>query len=291
MEQDNPKPQSLLYQMVAGKDAVSDLKKIPGGTAILGTDDPVIDSDGEAPLRKHPIASFLMSANTVTNAEFERFTNATGHVTEAERLGRSMVFQSQVANDAEDQGSVFGTEWWHVVEGANWRYPGGGTTPAKPERPVVHVSWRDALAFCAWAGGKLPSEAQWEHAARGSLGDVRYPWGDENPDGIRPRPCNIWQGPFPAYEGPEPGPVSSENFAPNEFGLHHMCGNVWEWTQDVFGNAIGKSPGRRVMKGGSFLCHESYCFRYRIAARIGVVEASTTSHQGFRIVFDTARSR
>ena len=157
---------------------------------------------------------------------------------------------------------------------------------AANDLPVVHVSWRDALAYAIWAGARLPSEAEWEHAARGGLGDVRYPWGDEEPRTSGDRRCNIWHGIFPQHDGPKPGPVAAGAFAPNGHGLYNTCGNVWEWTADTFHNGIGESPGRRTLKGGSFLCHESYCFRYRIAARIGAGEDVTTSHQGFRVAAD-----
>lgn len=115
---------------------------------------------------------------------------------------------------------------------------------------------------------------------------MRYAWGDDDPETGANRCCNIWHGAFPEHEGPKPGTVPADAFAPNGYGLYNVLGNVWEWTADVFNNGIGPDPGRRVLKGGSFLCHQSYCFRYRIAARIGAPTASTTSHQGFRLVCD-----
>lgn len=166
--------------------------------------------------------------------------------------------------------------------------------------PVTHVAWEDARAFAEWAGGRLPREAEWEHAARGGLGDVRFPWGDEEPTDGNVHLANIWQGDFPhkdtgadGYAGP--APVMA--FEPNGYGLHQMAGNVWEWTAEPFrvrgASAAARrinaaSKGRKLLKGGSFLCHRSYCYRYRIAARTGNTPDSTTGHMGFRVVYDRA---
>lgn len=269
---------------------------LAGGLSFVGTDDPVIPSDGEGPPRSVQLQPYAIGATAVTTEQFGAFVEATGYVTDAERQGTSSVFRSQVAGDAVDRGGLFGMEWWRVVEGATWHNPFGARShtqveadhPMVADHPVVHVSWKDASAYAAWAKARLPTEAEWEHAARGGQGDVRYPWGDDDPETGSGRCCNIWHGLFPEHEGPPPGTVPADAFAPNGYGLHNMAGNVWEWTEDVFDNGIGADPGRRILKGGSFLCHRSYCFRYRIPARIGAPTTSTTSHQGFRIVADRA---
>ncbi len=265
---------------------------LQAGTALHGTDNPVIPGDGEAPLRCVSLSAYALGATAVTNEQYAEFVSATRFVTDAERAGQSMVFQDQVAQDAREVGAVFGTPWWRVVRGANWRNPTGapGTDSAKPEQPVVHVSWHDAVAYCHWAKGRLPTEAEWEHAARGGLADVLYPWGNEDPIASEKQRCNIWRGEFPRWDISPPQPVNADCHAPNGYGFYNMCGNVWEWTDSAFDNGFGAEPARRILKGGSFLCCDNYCFRYRIAARIGVSTGSTTSHQGFRIAFDIRSS-
>ncbi|WP_254657733.1 SUMF1/EgtB/PvdO family nonheme iron enzyme [Wenxinia marina] len=273
---------------------------IPGGRALIGTDRPSIPADGEGPLRTARLAPFRIGAGAVTNAEFADFVAATGHMTEAERFGWSFVFHAHVPPELGPTRRAQGAEWWCAVEGASWRdVAGPGTEGAawRPDHPVVHVSWHDARAYAAWAGGRLPTEAEWEHAARGGLGDVRHPWGDALPEADGVHPCNIWQGEFPhrdtgadGYAGTAP----ARSFDSNGYGLYNVVGNVWEWTADPF--RIGSlkrgareraraQRGHRVAKGGSFLCHASYCDRYRIAARIGNAPESTLSHTGFRVVW------
>ena len=266
---------------------------IPGGESFLGTDDPVIVDDGE--MRRDPciLAPFEMSPAAVTTAEFRAFVEDTGYVTDAEREGASFVFHTQLGRDAEDLGGIHGTPWWRAVRGACWsNVTGDRRDPVdRSGHPAVHVSWNDAAAFARWAGGRLPTEAEWEHAARGGMGDARYPWGDDDPEEGGGALCNIWSGSFPQAADPvraATGTVPSRWGAPNPYGLYNLCGNVWEWTADRFANHIGPDPHRRLLKGGSFLCHVSYCFRYRIAARIGAAPHVTTSHQGFRIAFDDA---
>ena len=174
--------------------------------------------------------------------------------------------------------------WWRQVYGADWRHPDGPESDLdeKGRHPVVHVSWQDAAAYCEWLGTRLPSEAEWENAARGGLAGKVFPWGDElEPDGAHR--MNVWQGDFPASNSVDDGyygTAPTDAFAPNGFGLHNATGNVWEWTADWFDVAFRNSDARRnpqgppsgefrVQKGGSYLCHESYCRRYRIAARQG----------------------
>lgn len=275
------------------------LVDVPGGQGLLGTDRPVILPDEEGPCRRRKIKPFRMMETTVTNAMFAAFVAETGFVTEAERFGWSFVFHSHVPRVFEPTQGVVGIEWWRRVDGACWQAVTGPNGPeARADHPVVHVSWNDARAFAKWAGGRLPSEAEWEHAARGGLGDVAYPWGDEDPDDVGFFPCNIWQGQFPANDLGHDGyraTAPAKSFAPNGFGLYNMVGNVWEWSAEPYRfrtlskqkRAAAKKPvGAKLLKGGSFLCHRSYCYRYRIPARTGNTPDSTTSHQGFRLVFD-----
>ncbi len=273
--------------------------RIPGGTAYRGTDHPMIPLDEEAPYRSQSIEPFAMMQTTVTNRMFAAFIDDTGYKTEAERFGWSFVFQDGVPASNKDTESVVGTHWWLKVPGAYWRLVNGkgSENDNQDDHPVVHVSWNDANAFATWAGGRLPTEAEWEHAARGGLGDVAFPWGMREPDDLGFQPCNIWQGQFPESNTCQDGFASTapaKAFDANGYGLYNMCGNVWEWTSGRF-KIESRTPeakrhaksmkGSKILKGGSFLCHKSYCFRYRIAARTGTTPDSTTSHQGFRVVF------
>lgn len=272
---------------------------IPGGTAQIGTAQPQIRDDGEGPLRRKKIKPFRISSMTVTNADFAEFVADTGYVSEAERIGWSFVFFSDVPSTQKATQGVVGTEWWRVVNGATWYAPHGpGTTTIAPDHPVVQVSWNDAVAYALWCGGRLPSEAEWEHAARGGLGDVRFPWGNTDPDDDEHTPCNIWQGVFPNHNTKRDGfphTAPAKSFEPNGYGLFNMVGNVWEWTGEPFRvKSLKKSAarkmeamkGHKLLKGGSYLCHRSYCYRYRIAARSGNTPDSATPHQGFRVVWD-----
>ncbi len=273
---------------------------IPGGTGLIGTDFPVIVEDEEGPCRRKPIKPFRMMQTAVTNAMFAAFVEDTGFVTEAERFGWSFVFFSDVAGAAAPTQGVVGTEWWRKVDGADWRLVNGpGSEDAyHDDHPVTHVSWRDARAFAQWAGGRLPNEAEWEHAARGGLEDAPFPWGVTEPDDAGHYPCNIWQGSFPNHNTGADGYLTTapaRSFAPNGYGLYNMCGNVWEWTSEPMKlRSLSKKakmrkkalPNAKLLKGGSFLCHRSYCFRYRIPARTFTTADTTTAHQGFRLVFD-----
>lgn len=270
--------------------------EIPGGVALVGTASPILPDDGEGPLRRKKVARFRIGMTTVTNAEFERFIRATDYISDAERLGDSLVFQGLLPKNTPPTQAVAEAPWWRLVPGANWRRPVGPKgDDALPHHPVVHVSWNDANAYLAWAGGRLPTEAEWEHAARGGFGDVRFPWGDEEPNDTDFQPCNIWQGRFPhqnlgldGYLGTAP----AQSYEPNRYGLYNMVGNVWEWTSETFRvrslkkSAKSAHAGKaafKLCKGGSFLCHRSYCYRYRIAARNSSSSTSSTSHIGFRI--------
>ena len=273
---------------------------IRGGKALVGTKSPFLPDDGEGPVRTKRVAPFQMTATTITNATFARFVADTGYVTDAERLEWSFVFHTDVPKSITQTQGVVNTQWWRKVDGATWsNIHGPGTADAAhPDHPVVQVSWNDARAFATWCGGRLPTEAEWEHAARGGLGDVRYPWGNQDPDERSFHPCNIWQGQFPNTNTAADGwrhTAPAQSFAPNGFGLYHMVGNVWEWTSEPFRIASLKNNaakrrdalrGYKLLKGGSYLCHRSYCYRYRIAARTGNTSDSTTPHQGFRVVWD-----
>jgi formylglycine-generating enzyme required for sulfatase activity len=281
-------------------DCTFELCDIPGGDALVGTDRPVIPLDEEGPCRTQAIEPFRMMQTVVSNEMFARFIDDTNYKTDAERFGWSFVFLHQLPDDFKATQARIGTEWWRKVDGANWRDLLGPNTDydLPGEHPVVHVSWNDAKAFAKWAGGDLPTEAQWEHAARGGLGDVAFPWGEQQPNDTDYQPCNIWQGEFPNNNECKDGfaaTAPTKSFSANGYGLYNMCGNVWEWTSGRL-KINGRSKesqqyakhfkGAKLLKGGSFLCHNSYCLRYRIAARTGNTPDSSTTHQGFRLVFN-----
>lgn len=280
---------------------LNEIVDVPGGIAKLGTNDPVIQFDGESPMRRRRVNPFRIDATVVTNERFWKFVEETGYLTEAEQLGNSFVFEHFLPPDAPPSQSVAAAPWWRVINGANWRSIFGPESEDawKPDHPVIHVTWNDANAFAEWSGGRLPTEVEWEHAARGGLADVRYPWGDREPNDLDFFPCNIWQGRFPEIDlGLDGfiGTAPARSFGPNGYGIFNMSGNVWEWTAQPFKvRSLKKSAsamhegkqGFKLVKGGSFLCHASYCHRYRIASRSGTTADSSTSHQGFRLVYDT----
>jgi formylglycine-generating enzyme required for sulfatase activity len=255
--------------------------------------------DGEGPMHEVELAPFSMDETTVTNTMFEVFAADTGYQTEAEQWGWSFVFAGFLPDDFPETRGVAQTPWWRQVEGSDWRHPEGPQSEISDrlDHPVVHVSWKDAMAYCSWRGTRLPTEAEWEYAARAGLDQKRYPWGDDRePDGTHL--MNVWQGEFPAtntladgYAGTAP----ADAYLPNAFGLHNMTGNVWEWCSDWFhpaayrdhgsSNPAGPPAGdRKVMRGGSYLCHDSYCFRYRVAARSSNTPDSSAGNIGFRCV-------
>jgi formylglycine-generating enzyme required for sulfatase activity len=278
---------------------VFEVTNIPGGQALLGTSQPLIHLDEEGPSRIQEIEPFQMMNTSVTNKLFSEFISDTNYKTDAQRLGWSFVFYDQLPDSFEDTQAAVQTQWWRKVNGACWNRLAGPEAPTElhDDHPVVHVSWNDAKAFAQWAGGRLPSEIEWEHAARGGLGDVLFPWGNKEPNDSDYQPCNIWQGDFPKLNTLADGfaataPVKS--YAPNGYGLYNLCGNVWEWTSGrlkISGRSAESKQhakhykGAKLLKGGSYLCHKSYCFRYRIAARTGTTPDTTTTHQGFRLVF------
>lgn len=267
-----------------------------------GTTAPVIPTDGEQIIRRARLRGFGLEAHCVSVARFATFVAETGYRTDAERIGWSYVFRGLLSDPdaAEIIGGYDKAGWWWAVKGADWLHPAGPGEPvAEEDHPATQISWNDARAFARWARGRLPSEIEWEHAARGGLDERRYPWGDVEPDDDHVL-CNIWQGSFPnentcadGYYGTSP----VQSFAPNPSGIFNLAGNVWEWTADHYRipslkseakarNAEARKSGDRVLKGGSFLCHASYCWRYRIAARSGRAPDTGASHTGFRLAYD-----
>lgn len=300
---------------------------IEGGTFEMGADNEQARPD-EFP--KHPVAveSFWIDEHEVTNAQFKEFVDATGYVTVAEKDVRlndlpkgnmaatidrdsiapagSMVFtQSERTVPLNDY-----SQWWSWTTGANWKHPEGpGSSIAGRENfPVVHVCYYDALAYCNWAGKRLPTEAEWEFAARGGLENNIYPWGNEHIEDGLPK-ANSWNGHFPNQNSLRDGFMTAspvKSYAPNGYGLYDMAGNVWEWTSDWYDphyyrnlpvNRVSNNPGgpenpverekRKTMRGGSFLCNDSYCSSYRVAARMPGEVNTGMSHTGFRCVKDT----
>ena len=283
---------------------------VPGGEFLMGSEDFYPD---ERPVRSVRVDGFWMDERPVTAAEFRRFVREAGYVTLAERpldpddypdalpellVPGALVFRPTAGPVPLDDY----TNWWEYVPGASWKRPGGpgSTVNGRDRHPVVQVAFEDAEAFAAWAGKELPTEAEWERAARGGLEGAAFAWGDEHFPGGKPA-ANTWQGRFPwenlKLDGfTDTSPVGS--FAPNGFGLFDMCGNVWEWTTDFFVQngkqdapaccappvAEGERFPRRVIKGGSHLCAPNYCLRYRPAARQGEAVDTSTGHIGFRCI-------
>jgi sulfatase modifying factor 1 len=293
-------PEQTTVTTVSATEVSAGVVRIAGGKSFVGTNTPAIEQDGEGPQRNVTLASYGISPTTVTNAEFERFVAATGYVTEAERIGWSPVFDSSHEHLAHAASVGNQLPWWKIVEGASWNHPEGAQSDLRDREthPVVQVSWHDANAYARWAGGRLPTEAEWEHAARGGAHAQRFPWGDAEPTDTDIA-CNIWQGSFPRHNTLADGyllTAPAKSFEPNSLGLYNMAGNVWEWTQDAFKvrslskaaklrNATAAQHKEKVLKGGSFLCHISYCYRYRIAARMAMSPDSAGSNAGFRLAF------
>jgi len=285
----------------AHPDRARSMVSLPGGSFAMGTDYPfAFPADGEGPVRTVTVAPFQLDTFPVTNRDFTLFVESTGYRTESEQFGWSFVFWSHIpAARFEElvEDTVAAARWWCKVPGASWSRPEGpgSTIQSRLDHPAVHVSWNDASAYAAWAEKSLPTEAEWEYAARGGLIQKLYPWGDElTPNGEHR--CNIWQGQFPLEDTAEDGYAGTspvDAFPPNGYGLSTITGNVWEWCADWFGttfpaasvmhNPKGPAAGQtKVMKGGSFLCHASYCNRYRVAARTSNTPDSAASNIGFR---------
>jgi formylglycine-generating enzyme required for sulfatase activity len=296
--------------------------QIPGGEFAMGSDDFYQD---EAPVRRVTVEGFRIDPHPVTNDQYAEFSEATGYTTFAERVPDADLYPGAAPEDLVPGSLVFAmTEgpvdlqnyhnWWQWTHGAQWRHPTGpeSTLEGLGDHPVVHIAYEDAVAYCEWAGGTLPSEAEMEYAARGGLEEKRFVWGDDDPQETDPV-ANTWQGRFP-YENTEvdgftrTSPVGS--YPANGYGLYDMAGNVWEWTEDWYTDQPGKliEPSccappdprggtleasldrhqmdtpipRKVIKGGSHLCTPQYCYRYRPAARQPQMLDTSTSHLGFR---------
>ncbi len=281
--------------------------RLDGGTFLMGTDDEIgYPDDGEGPIREITLNPFYMDQCSVSNTDYAQFIEATGYETDAQKFGSSYVFHALLTDSTKRTldmlgRTVLGLEWWYNVDGADWAHPFGPESrlDGMDNHPVTHVSYRDALAYCEWAGKRLPTEAEVEYAARGGLKGKRYVWGDELlPEGKHM--CNIFQGKFPTYNSGEDGYIGTapvDAFEPNGYGLYNMAGNVWEWVFDWWSpgfhvtgsrnNPTGPETGeRRVNRGGSYLCHDSYCNRYRVAARTSNTPDSSTGNLGFRCVVD-----
>lgn len=293
---------------------------VPGGEFAMGSADFFPE---ERPVHRVRVDPFRIDVRPVTNAAFRRFVKQTGYVTVAERAPLAQDYPGAEPADLVAGALVFRPtagpvplddwrRWWHYVPGADWRHPRGpGSTLAGLDRhPVTQIAYADAAAYADWAGKTLPTEAEWEFAARGGLDSAVYVWGDEaEPTGARM--ANIWAGEFPWSFRPgrgqaaTPGTTAVGTYAPNGYGLTDMTGNVWEWTADFFRSDGHPAPGcctprnprvdtpvleagerfpRRVVKGGSYLCAANYCLRYRPAARQGQTEDTATCHLGFRCV-------
>lgn len=264
---------------------------IPSNTYIVGTNHPVFTEDRESPERTVIVEGFYLDKFEVSNREFSEFVLATKYETEAESFGDSFVFGGfldEATKEAYHDFRVVSAEWWYRVNGTDWRQPTGpqSSLNGHEDLPVVHVSWNDAVAYCKWKQKRLPTENEWEAACRGKKKRRLFPWGDN----LTPKDkhwMNIWQGKFPEENTEEDGyygPAPVEEFRQNDFDLYNMVGNVWEWVADLWdeGDGQGKESPNRVKKGGSYLCHKDYCYRYRCAARSQNTQDSSAGNLGFR---------
>lgn len=271
------------------------MRWVPPGRYLIGA---AARRAEEGPPQPVALAGFWIGQTEVTNAQFARFVRATGYRTLAERAPDPRLYPGVPAAELSPSSLVFvglaGGGPWRVIAGADWRHPEGpgSSLAGRAHEPVVHIGYADALAYAHWAGGDLPSEAEWEAAARGGLARATYSWGEAPPGGeggLRPR-ANVWQGAFPIEDKGGDGyrarraPVAC--FAPNGYGLYDMAGNVWEWTRSPVPEAMraGADAGAHLIKGGSYLCADNYCYRYRPAARSAGPADGGASHIGFRIV-------
>ena len=279
------------------------LVQIPAGFFDMGTRRPRYPDDFEGPQRRVWLDTYRIGRFALTNALFARFVAESGHVTVAEREGWSYVFHSFLDDITAYPNSPPGTPWWRQVRGACWAAPEGpgSSIAGREDHPVTHVAWEDAAAFCAFCDLRLPTEAEWEKAARGGLKGKKFPWGNAlEPEGTHRH--NVWQGEFPLRDTAADGYAGTapvDAYQPNGFGIWNMTGNVWEWCADWFGPPPPARPGqplrnprgpetgeRRVVRGGSYLCHASYCERYHVHSRTANTPDSSTGHMGFRIAAD-----
>lgn len=290
------------HLLPANGDKSDTLITVPGGRYEMGDESAwAYPGDGEGPVHEVELTAFRIDRCAVTNEQFTRFVLATGWRTDAERFGWSFVFGGLLPDDFPPTRGVEGAPWWRQVMGSDWRHPEGPHSDVsdRQDHPVVHISWNDAQAYCSWSGARLPTEAEWEAAARGGLDGLPFPWGDELEPGGTHR-MNVFQGEFPGANSGADGYLSTapvDAFVPNGFGLHNVCGNVWEWCADWLDvqyyqssplrAPVGPLSGSlRVQRGGSYLCHASYCRRYRVSARFGSEPDSSSSNVGFRVAAD-----
>jgi formylglycine-generating enzyme len=268
------------------------------GEFLMGSEDRLAyPADGEGPVRRVRLSAFWIDECAVTNEHFGRFVDETGYVTESERVGWSFVFAGLLPDDFRAARGVVRAPWWRQVEGADWRHPEGPNSDldGREDHPVLHLTWNDAQACATAIGKRLPTEAEWEYAARGGLEGQSFPWGEELEPGGE-HWMNVWQGAFPRENTRADGyygtcPVDA--FPANGYGLHNMTGNVWEWCADWFShdahtrdrktNPVGPQTGtHKTARGGSYLCHASYCRRYRVSARNALTPDTSTGNVGFR---------
>ncbi len=315
------------------KQAHNGMVWIPGGTydagAIAG--DSYARAD-ELPIHSVRVDGFWMDITEVTNLQYKKFVDETGYVTIAERTLDWEDMKKQLPKDTpKPADSIFtpgslsfcckvdqvkdlkdNSQWWKWIVGANWKYPKGNKSNiiSKEDNPAVHIAYEDALAYCNWAGKRLPTEAEWEYAARGGLKNKTYSWGEDHK--LLFKKGNTWQGTFPTNNTNKDGYIGSspvKSYAPNSYGLYDMSGNVWEWTQDWYsstyyedlsksklsinpaGPANYNNPNtkEKTIRGGSFLCHESYCASYRVSARMGAGYDTGLEHLGFRTVLSPSK--
>jgi len=307
-------PDSVISEAVdcgvtEGTHSTEGMTLVAASSFLMGYEGPeAFKNDGEGPIREVQLDPFWLDQTTVTNAQFAKFIEATGYTTESERFGWAFVFIGQLSTSKQrklrDTKAVQGLQWWYAIEGAYWKKPEGpgSTIKKRLDHPVVSVSWNDAVAYARWVGKRLPTEAEWECAARGPSSQQMYPWGNELEPAGKHR-CNVWQGNFPITNTAADGyawTAPARSFRQMDWGFYNMIGNVWEWCADWSSptwhahdsvqtrmNPKGPKEGQaRVMKGGSFLCHESYCNRYRLGARAANASDSATTNLGFRCALD-----
>lgn len=280
---------------------------IPGGNYCIGTNERIgFEYDYEGPRTEISITPFYIDETTVTNQEFSEFVKQTGYITDAEKIGWSYVFKYFIEDINQISIEMQKTPWWLAIAGASWCHPEGPMTDicTRMDHPVVHVTRNDALAYCQWAGKRLPTEAEWEIAAQGGTEYEHYYWGD-NLIFSDKHMCNTWQGQFPTLNSLDDGYAGTapvKTYEPNPYGLYQMIGNVWEWCVNPgkielksFQIVSGKDFWREhqicdneqyAIKGGSFLCHYSYCNRYRMSARNSTTAMTSSQNMGFRCVKD-----
>lgn len=278
------------------------LVEVPGGRTRMGDESRwSYPRDGEGPVHEVVLPPFRIDAHAVSNRMFGDFVEATKWVTDAEKYGWSFVFVGFLPDGSPETRGVQGAPWWRQVMGADWHHPEGPDSDVSDRlhHPATHVSWNDAQAYCDYSGTRLPTEAEWEVAARGGLEEKPFPWGDDlEPHGAHH--MNVFQGQFPTANTAEDGYAGTapvDAYEPNGYGLFNVCGNVWEWCADwldsgyyrVSPTEAPRGPDHgvmRVLRGGSYLCHASYCRRYRVSARFGNEPDSSSGNVGFRVASD-----